>query len=136
MPDLVVDTDVLSFGFRQEPIFVDRYGPAIEGSRAIVSFMTVAELAYGMLQRGWGERRQAELLRYVQTHYIRFDANEALCHVWGEVAWDAKRKGRVIQTADTWIAATAKYLQLPLVTHNARDFEFLSGIQLITFSPQ
>lgn len=53
MPDLVVDTDVLSFGFRQEPIFVDRYGPAIEGSRAIVSFMTVAELAYGMLQRGW-----------------------------------------------------------------------------------
>ena len=52
MPDLLVDTDVLSAGFRFDSIFESFYGPAIQGHRTLVSFMTVAELEFGMLNRG------------------------------------------------------------------------------------
>ena len=68
--------------------------------------MTVAELSYGMLNRGWRPRRRDQLLPYLRAHYIRYDADETLCDACAEVAWDAQRQGRVSQTADGWIAAT------------------------------
>jgi predicted nucleic acid-binding protein len=40
--------------------------------------------------------------------------------------------GRPIERQDAWIAATALYLDLPLVTHNARHFASVPGLQLIT----
>jgi|GEM_PF-6370455 len=58
MGDLVVDTDVVSFGFRQTDLFVEHYGPALVGHRSIISFMTVAEILYGMHSRNWGQRKQ------------------------------------------------------------------------------
>ena len=46
MADLVIDTDVVSFGFRQEVIYTDLYGPAIQRHRPVISFMTLAELQF------------------------------------------------------------------------------------------
>ena len=56
--------------------------------------MTVAELSYGMLNRGWRPRRRDQLLPYLRAHYIRYDADETLCDACAEVAWDAQRQGR------------------------------------------
>jgi len=36
---------------------------------------------------------------------------------WAEVSFGAKRKGLPIQTADAWIAASALYHQVPLITY-------------------
>jgi len=37
-----------------------------------------------------------------------------------------------IQVADAWIAATALALDVPLVTHNAVDFEGIEGLEILT----
>ncbi|QDV13232.1 hypothetical protein CA51_31200 [Rosistilla oblonga] len=68
MSALVVDTDVVSLGFRQSDNFVHHYGPALVGSRLIVSFMTIAELAFGALNRQWGPRKCNQLSEYMNHH--------------------------------------------------------------------
>tara|TARA_R110002073_G_scaffold20123_12_gene72612 strand:+ start:7084 stop:7389 length:306 start_codon:yes stop_codon:yes gene_type:complete len=76
MSSLVVDTDVVSLGFRQSDNFVQHYGPALVGSRLIVSFMTIAELTFGALNRQWGPKKCHQLSEYMNQHYVRCDQTE------------------------------------------------------------
>jgi predicted nucleic acid-binding protein len=56
--------------------------------------------------------------------------DRALCAVWAEVAYDARRNGRPIQAADGWIAAVVIALGVPLVTHNRDDYAGVDGLLL------
>ena len=47
---------------------------------------------------------------------------------WGE----AEKKGRHLASSDAWIAATAVLLDLPLLTHNRKDYESLESLKLIS----
>ena len=40
--------------------------------------------------------------------------------------------GREIETADAWIAATALWLECPVVTHNRRDFQGIPDLKVIS----
>jgi predicted nucleic acid-binding protein len=42
------------------------------------------------------------------------------------------KKGRPIQTADAWIAASALHYQVPLITNNAGDYASIDGLELLT----
>ncbi|MDR2115483.1 MAG: hypothetical protein LBP87_03785 [Planctomycetaceae bacterium] len=42
------------------------------------------------------------------------------------------RKNQPISIQDAWIAATALALGCPLLTHNAKDFENIPGLEIIT----
>ena len=41
-------------------------------------------------------------------------------------------KGRQIQTADAWIAASVLHYQVPLIRNNANDYTMISGLELLT----
>jgi predicted nucleic acid-binding protein len=47
----------------------------------------------------------------------------------------AERRGRVIAANDGWIAATALYAGVPLVTNNQRHFAAIDGLQVISAAP-
>jgi predicted nucleic acid-binding protein len=55
-----------------------------------------------------------------------------LCCKWAEVATGAKRKGRPIQTADAWIAASALHYQVPLITNNRDDYAAVDGLVVLS----
>lgn len=74
--------------------------------------MTLAELERWALERGWGASRRLELAQHL-THYAVLPVTRELCVKWAEICFGAKRKGRPIQTADAWIAASALYYQVP-----------------------
>jgi len=93
--------------------------------------MTLAELARWALERAWGLERKRELGRHL-THYTVLPASRELCLSWAEVCFAAKKKGRPIQTADAWIAASALYYQVPLITNNQRDYSMVDGLVLIS----
>ena len=126
----IVDTDVVSMLFKGDTRAV-AYRPHITGRLLGISFMTLAELERWPLERDWGQMRKIELERHL-TRYVVLPVSRELCGKWAEVSFAAKRKGRPIQTADAWIAASALYYQVPLITNNRADYSVVDGLILLS----
>jgi tRNA(fMet)-specific endonuclease VapC len=125
----IVDTDVVSMLFKGDPrAFAFR--PHVTGRLLGISFMTLAELERWPLERGWGQKRKLELVQHL-TRYTVLPVSRELCAKWAEVSFAAKRKGRPIQTADAWIAASAVHYQVPLITNNRDDYSAVDGLVLL-----
>lgn len=58
--------------------------------------------------------------------------DDAIRTEWARVRQEALAKGQPMSQSDTWIAATARALEVLLVSHNRRDFDFLDGLRLIS----
>ncbi|MSV29978.1 MAG: type II toxin-antitoxin system VapC family toxin [Bryobacterales bacterium] len=58
--------------------------------------------------------------------------DRALCAKWAEVTIAAQARGRRIDCADAWIAATALISGAPLITHNHDDYLGVPGLVLIS----
>ena len=52
--------------------------------------------------------------------------------LWARIKTSRERLGRPITFADAWIAASAMQLNLPLVTHNAPDYETIERLVVVT----
>jgi predicted nucleic acid-binding protein len=126
----IVDTDVVSMLFKGDTR-AHAYRPHITGRLLGISFMTLAELERWSLERNWGQRRKLELAQHL-TRYAVLPVSRELCAKWAEVAFAAKRKGRPIQTADAWIAASALHYQVPLITNNRGDYLVVDGLDLLS----
>jgi predicted nucleic acid-binding protein len=127
---IVVDTNVISYIFKRDTRGT-LYTPHIVGRLAMIAAQTLAELEAMPLKNGWGQRRHAELRARIKE-FAFAAADENVCLRWAEVQANAKRIGRPISIADTWIAATALRYDAPLVTHNPSDFYNVPGLTVIT----
>lgn len=130
MPDVLLDTDVVSYIFKNDTR-ADLYLPHLVGVRPALSFMTIAELYRWALARNWGRPRRNALDRFLQS-YMVYPYTRPLCLKWAEVVDQARRRGRPIADADAWHAATALLEGIPLITHNVRDFRVVDGLTIIT----
>jgi predicted nucleic acid-binding protein len=70
--------------------------------------------------------------QYLTKHYAVRHSDRILCQRWAEVTNAASAKGRPIQPADAWIAATALAMNIPLVTNNPADFAGVDGLKVLT----
>ena len=131
MRTMIVDTDVVSYIYKKDTR-AEKYMPPLVNAITSISFMTLAELERWAIGRNWGAQRHAEMLTKVLGRFAVIESNHALCRQWAEVSEAARRVGRVIRPNDAWIAATALLYGAELVTHNASDFDFLPGLQIVT----
>ncbi len=120
MKPFVVDTDVVSFLFKQDSR-ASLYLPYLSGHSSIISFMTVAELERWSLTANWGSKR-TEWMRLFIARFVVVPYTHDLAVKWAIAMTSARRAGRPIQTADAWVAATALLYQTPLLTHNKSDY--------------
>jgi predicted nucleic acid-binding protein len=127
----VVDTNVVSFGFRKDPLY-DLYRRHLQGHDQVISFMTLGELRAGALCANWGDSRKLKLERHF-CDFIAVDSDDDICHWYAYVLY--QRWSRPTSTADAWIAATALSLKAELVTHNPADFRGIVGLKIITEAP-
>jgi predicted nucleic acid-binding protein len=130
MNEAVVDTDVVSFLFKNHSIG-DLYHLDLAGRTPLLSFMTVAELERWALQRQWSKQR-TDWLRLYLRRFTVVPSSPDLCLTWAEVMVAAQASGRRIETADAWIAATARLYEVPLITHNRSDYLGVPNITLIS----
>jgi predicted nucleic acid-binding protein len=126
----IVDTDVVSMFFKGDTrAFAFRRHTT--GRLLGISFMTLAELERWPLERAWGPIRKSELHGHL-SHYTVLPVNRELCRKWAEISSDAKRRGQPIQTADAWIAASALYYRVPLITNNRDDYSMVRGLAVLS----
>ncbi len=127
---IAVDTDVVSYLFKMDSR-AELYHQHTNDKLLILSFMTIAETDRWTLERIWGEKRKQKLADFLKDFIVIY-SDRALCLKWAETMQSAKRNGRPIQTADAWIAATALLHDIPLVTHNYKDYAGIDGLKIIT----
>jgi predicted nucleic acid-binding protein len=128
--NLLVDTNIISYAYNEHRLW-EVYQPMLEGQQLLVAAQSVAELRFGALFKNWGERKRRRL-EVLLSSFVVVHTDDEICTAWARVRSEALTKGRPIGAGDAWIAATARALDIPLVTHNRRDFDFLENITLIS----
>jgi predicted nucleic acid-binding protein len=102
---------------------------ALEGA---ISSASVAELHFGVLvARDPDERaRRAQRLGVVEATFDPLPIDAAITREWGRLAAAVTNRGGQARrrTMDLAIAATANVAGVPLVTHNAADFQLIEDL--------
>ena len=131
-PSVVVDTTVVSYIHRREPI-AQQYMNRMIGHRAVISFQAYEEILFGIQISNWGRRRIDDLIRYVDETYDMVGYDLELVKACARLRAYSRRRGRELKTADAWIAATAVLLNCPILSHD-RDFSGLPDLQVVRFA--
>ena len=126
----VVDTDVVSFLFKSHSL-APAYQTILAGRPLAVSLITLAEIEYGMEVKNWGANRR-DLMRRFLGRFTPLLPDTETARLWARIKSAREKKGRPITFADTWIAAAALQLNVPLVTHNARDYAGIQNLVVLT----
>lgn len=134
---VVIDTGVFGARFSPRGAALElSYRPLIADRPVLVSFVTRAELRFGALLGGWGARRLARVdARLASVETIWPTSDEALVQSYAALRTWAVQQGHGIgqkdHEADRWVAATALWLDVPLVAHDA-IFKNVDGLRLLT----
>jgi len=127
--NFLLDTNVVSEWVKPRPNpRVIAWLDEVDEDRVFLSVVTLAELRHGIerLPPGHRRRRLDEWLRHeipirFQGRLLSIDV--AIADAWGRVVAQREATGRPIGVIDAFIAATANFHALKLVTRNVRDFE-------------
>ena len=132
----LLDTNIVVHLVRGDALgryLVQRYGFALVGYKVSVSVVTRGEAFSFGLQNQWGSAKTVRLkewLRTFETLAIEEDIVQAYSRLdeWSRYPpAGAGFTGRRMGKNDLWIAATALYHNLPLLTTD-RDFDHLAGV--------
>ena len=138
MGPVVVDTGV--FGADLSPStkpLADLYEDVLAGRNILISFVTVAELRYGALRAGWGAKRRNELEEAIDAAKIVWPGH-GLASEYAVLRAECVAAGHGLakksNEADRWVAATARFVKVPLVSHDG-VFVDAPGVELLRVAP-
>ena len=129
---IILDTNIVSYLMKGEAL-AELYKPHVQNCLLAISFITVGELYFGAEKGNWGENRWKRLEAKLRSFVIiPYDHEIARCY--GRLVAERQRAGKQIAPNDAWIAACTVRHGVPLVTHNAKDFEGITALQVVTES--
>jgi tRNA(fMet)-specific endonuclease VapC len=130
MSELILDTDIVSNLMRGGAI-AEAYLPHVQGKLLAITFVTVGEMYFGAEKANWGSKKRNDLEASLRNYVvIPYDNQIARCY--GRLLAERQRAGAPIAPNDAWIAACAVRHAVPLVTHNAKHFRAITGLQVIS----
>lgn len=133
MDPVVLDTDVFSF-LTKDDSRAAFYKPHLDAKQLCICFQTVAELRLWSMMRNWGSvQREAINVRLAQCVVLPYD--EATAQQWANITAHRRKLGRPIECGDAWIAASAIRHSATLLTHNAKDYENIPDLHIISHAP-
>lgn len=128
--NVILDTCIVSYlmrGGRE----AEAYVPHVEGRLLAICFVTVGELDYGAEKSRWGERKRRELETTLRN-FVVIPYDHDIARAYGRLVAERQRNGAPIAPNDAWIAACTLRHGIPLITHNAKDFQGIADLQVIT----
>jgi tRNA(fMet)-specific endonuclease VapC len=129
---VLIDTDVLSYLHNNHSLAA-AYRAILVGRQGFVALQSVAEMRFGAILNGWGEKRCNALEDFLSA-YTAISPDDATALHWAQLRAQVSRAGRHTAPSDAWIAATALEYDLILVTHNTDDFLAVDGLRLISLN--
>lgn len=130
MSAVLLDTNIVSYIFKRDSRAGD-YAPHLLGRELAIALMTVAELFQWAAVRRWGNLRQQQLETELRAYTV-LPIDIPTCRSWAMIRAERAAIGQPISPQDAWIAAAALRYQLPLITHNPRDYAQIRGLTIIT----
>ena len=133
---ILLDTNVLSELMRAKPDHqVLAWVDAQPANQLVICSITVAEILYGIARMPDGKRKQG-LLGIASAMFdedfagniLPFDSDAAV--YYAEIAAESEARGRVVDMADTQIAAIGRLHDAVIATRNVRHFESLGVSQV------
>jgi tRNA(fMet)-specific endonuclease VapC len=128
-PKLILDTNIVTY-VQGNTTWRDLYLPILYGKNLCISFMTVAELLESAYHKNLSEKNIQQLKDKLAREFLILPFTEEICDIFGRIR--VERRNRPISVPDALIAATALTYELPLVTHNKKDFENIEGLEIIS----
>jgi tRNA(fMet)-specific endonuclease VapC len=126
---LLLDTNIVIY-ITGRTAWKEDYLPLVQGKRLHISFMTFAESLEHGYHKNLSERNIRLLAQTLKQNHAVLPYNEDVCYRFGWIR--QQRRNKPISVPDAMIAATALVYELSLVTHDARDFEGIDGLNVIT----
>ena len=129
MKKRLIDTDILSYYFKEKPVVVRKVNEYIEDYGFLtISSITCFEILTG-LRKIQATKREAEFLEFCMEHEVLgFDMEESLQA--GKTYDELQRKGVSLPSADVFIASIALVNGCILVTNNVRHFFRIKGLEI------
>ncbi len=126
--NFLLDTNVISEWIKPNPDpGVVAWLAEVDEDRTYISVVTIAELRHG-IERMVPGRRQKRLNEWIREDLVsRFEdrilpIDDAVAESWGKVMARCETAGRSMSAMDAFIAATAEFNGLTLITRNVSDF--------------
>jgi vapC-like nucleic acid-binding protein len=124
----LIDTDIIIFALRKDKSVLIKF----EENKNIpisISMITYAELIFGA-KRSQNEQQNMIKVRHIRELYPIEDLNEGVMEVFADIKAKMFNNGMRIEDMDLFIAATAIYNDLTLVTNNVKHFEKIPYLKL------
>ena len=128
--NVLLDTNIVSYLMKGGRL-ANAYAPHMQGRLLAISFITVGELYFGAEKASWGQKKRTRL-ETILRNFVVIPYDDEIARCYGRLLAERQRAGKPIAPNDAWIAACAVRHGIPLLTHNATDFEGISGLDVIT----
>jgi len=125
MSDVLFDTSVAVAHLRKR---YDAFERAGRQNTIFISTTVLGELIHGNRKSSHPELGDAKLARLLEQVGI-LHPDEATAALYGEMAANLERKGKMIPTNDVWIAAAALECGLPVATQDPH-FQRVEGLEV------
>jgi toxin FitB len=132
--NFLLDTNAVSEWVKPQPNSgLIAWMESADEDRVFLSVISLAELRYGVDRMTSGKRRQ-RLERWLRNELpLRFEGRvlpvgAEIADAWGKVVSRSEAAGRPISAMDAFLAATAEFHRLTLVTRNVSDFFMLDAV--------
>ena len=127
---VMLDTNICIAIIKRKPPHVLKRFNAYKVGEIGISWVTLAELEFGVAKSQHLEKNQAALDEFVlPLEVATFDREAA--RVYGRVRATMEKKGTPIGALDTMIGAHALALGAKLATNNTREFSRIKGLTVV-----
>ncbi len=129
MKQAIIDTDTLSFFFRNNPEVVAKLNKYLQDYGFInISVVTYYEVLNGLYFKD-AKRQLAKFEQFVKLNEV-LPLTDEVAQKAAEIYADLRKKGQSIGHNDTLIAGTAIVNDMVLITNNTHHFQRVEGLEL------